>query len=215
MIDRWYNHPMREEEKNVAPQVTETQAEKSKAPIWEITATYLIALAVLLSDLVTKLLIENRLPLNESYVPFEKLEPIFKITHVSNTGAAFGLFPSGSTIIMVIAVIVSVVIVIYNQRLSASHKLYRIALGLQLGGALGNLLSRFRIGHVTDFLDFGPWPVSNIADISIVSGTILLGLLMLLEKDGGIIVGAEEPRANEQDDEALEQSDEAPMIWNE
>ena len=51
----------------------------------------------------------------------------------------------------------------------------RIAFGLQLGGAIGNLIDRFRLGHVTDFIDIGPWPIFNIADSSIVIG---IGLML-------------------------------------
>ena len=57
----------------------------------------------------------------------------------------------------------------------------RLALGLQLGGALGNLIDRFRIGHVTDFFDFGPWPVFNFADFFVVSGAILLAWIFWQE----------------------------------
>ncbi|HET6443271.1 MAG TPA: signal peptidase II [candidate division Zixibacteria bacterium] len=189
--------------------------EPKKASGLEIGITYIIALSILLADLATKLVIERNLEINQSYVPIEAIEAIFKITYVSNTGAAFGLFPTGSKVIMVVAVIVSLVIIIYNQKLPAHHSLFRVALGLQLGGALGNFLSRVRIGHVTDFLDFGPWPVSNIADISIVVGTILLGILMIFEKE-------ERPAADDSDisfetpeSQESEAGEESPVIWNE
>ncbi len=206
---------MIEEEKIVQTPAPEAPIEKQKASGRERVITYIIASSILILDLVTKLLIEDRLRINESYVPFESLEPIFKITHVSNTGAAFGLFPSGSKVIMVIAVIVSIVIIAYNQKLPANHKLFRVALGLQLGGALGNLLSRVRIGHVTDFLDFGPWPVSNIADISIVLGTILLGLLMILEKEEETHPDDEVSSGDPAENEHGETSEDSPVIWNE
>lgn len=206
---------MIEEEKIVQTPAPEAPIEKQKASGRERVITYIIASSILILDLVTKLLIEDRLRINESYVPFESLEPIFKITHVSNTGAAFGLFPSGSKVIMVIAVIVTIVIIAYNQKLPANHKLFRVALGLQLGGALGNLLSRVRIGHVTDFLDFGPWPVSNIADISIVLGTILLGLLMILEKEEETHPDDEVSSGDPAENEHGETSEDSPVIWNE
>jgi signal peptidase II len=60
--------------------------------------------------------------------------------------------------------------------------LLRVALGLQLGGALGNLLDRFTQGGVTDFLDFGPWPVFNIADAAVVAGVILMAYVLLQEE---------------------------------
>jgi signal peptidase II len=53
---------------------------------------------------------------------------------------------------------------------------------MQLGGALGNVIDRFRLGHVTDFLDFGPWPVFNLADTSIVAGVVILTWLMFQEQ---------------------------------
>jgi signal peptidase II len=140
---------------------------------------FLITALVLLLDHYSKTYVESRLPLNSTWAPIPEVESLFRITHVSNTGAAFGLFQSGSLILAIVAVVVSVVIVIYNRHLPGHLYWYRLALGLQLGGALGNLLSRIRLGHVTDFLDFGPVPVFNLADASIVTGTILLGFLMI------------------------------------
>ncbi|MFN2189647.1 MAG: signal peptidase II, partial [Candidatus Promineifilaceae bacterium] len=84
---------------------------------------------------------------------------------------------------------------------------------LQLGGALGNLLTRVRIGHVTDFLDFGPWPVSNVADISIVTGTILLGILMIFQNDEEAAETA--PTADQDGEEPVEAGEDSPVIWNE
>ena len=206
---------MIEEERIVQTPTPDPPVGEQKASGKERVITYIIATSIVLLDLLTKLVVEDRLRINESYVPFQSLEPFFKITHVSNTGAAFGLFPSGSEVIMVIAVIVSIVIIAYNQKLPANHKLFRLALGLQLGGALGNLLSRIRIGHVTDFLDFGPWPVSNVADISIVLGTILLGLLMILEKEEESVPANEISTGDLAENEDGEASEESPVIWNE
>lgn len=153
--------------------------EIQKASWRERTIVFVIMALVLLADHLSKIYVESRLPMNSTWAPFPEWEPFFRITHVSNTGAAFGLFQSGSLILAIVAVIVSVVIVLYNRHLPANLYWYRLALGLQLGGALGNLINRIRIGHVTDFLDFGPVPVFNLADTSIVTGTILLGFLMI------------------------------------
>ena len=155
---------------------------KQRASWQEQGIVFLVMGLVLLADQLSKLYIESRLPLNSTWAPFPEWESLFRITHVSNTGAAFGLFRSGNVILSVVAVVVSVVIILYNRSLPARMYWYRLALGLQLGGALGNLLSRIRIGHVTDFLDVGPVPVFNVADMSIVTGTILLGFLMLFDQ---------------------------------
>lgn len=150
-----------------------------KASWREQGIVFLVMALVLLVDHLTKAYVESWLPLNSTWAPFPGWESFFRITHVSNTGAAFGLFQSGSLVLSIVAVVVSVVIILYNRHLPAHLYWYRLALGLQLGGALGNLLSRIRLGHVTDFLDFGPVPVFNVADMSIVTGTILLGFLMI------------------------------------
>ena len=174
-----YNDRMIEEvrltEKEVAAPV------ERPSTITDQTLLLVVTAVVIILDHLTKLFIESWLPLNTSWQPWPEYAHLFQITHVSNTGAAFGLFPTGSNIFMVVAVLVAVIIIIYNYRLPAGHFLFRAALGLQLGGALGNLVDRIRLGHVTDFLDFGPWPVFNLADTSIVAGVAVLVLLMALE----------------------------------
>ena len=97
-----------------------------------------------------------------------------KFTFISNTGAAFGMFPQLGTVFMVIAVIVVAGIVIYHNQLPTENIWVRISLGLPLGGAMGNLLDRLMHGYVVDFVDIGFWPIFNIADLSIVLGVIFL-----------------------------------------
>lgn len=157
----------------------------------------LVAATVILADQMSKWLVEHQLPLNASWAPFPDYAHLFRITHVSNTGAAFGLFPSGSSLFTVIAAIVAVVILFYNFQLPAGYRILRVALGFQLGGALGNLVDRLRIGHVTDFLDFGPWPVFNLADTAIVAGVVLLGLLMLIEEREALLARKQEEQPAE------------------
>lgn len=138
---------------------------------------FLVAGAVILLDQASKWLVEQSLALYEVWAPIPAIEPLFRIMHATNTGAAFGLFQGGGLFFGVMALIVSAGIIYYNHTLPAGNNWLRIALGLTLGGALGNLIDRFRLGHVTDFLDFGPWPVFNVADMAVVGGAILLGWL--------------------------------------
>lgn len=177
---------MSEEPTNVAQDVKaggESTPQEAPAASWrEKGIVFLVMAIVLLADHLSKLYVEARMPMNSTWVPFPELESLFRITHVSNTGAAFGLFQSGSLVLSIVAVVVAVVIILYNFHLPGHLYWYRLALGLQLGGALGNLLSRVRLGHVTDFIDVGPIPVFNVADMSIVTGTILLGFLMLVNE---------------------------------
>lgn len=155
---------------------------EKKAPFSEIVILFLVMAIVLIVDQWTKHIVETWLPLNTTWAPIPGLASIFRVSHVANTGAAFGLFPTGSAIFTVVAILVAVFIVVYNFRLPAHHVLYRVALGLMLGGALGNLIDRLRQNHVTDFMDFGPWPVFNVADFCVVSGVIILAILMLREQ---------------------------------
>ena len=145
---------------------------------------YLIGTLVLLLDFVSKEIIRSNLPLYTYWAPFPALEPFFRITHTSNTGVAFGLFQfqSANLVFSLFALVISVGIVVFNQKLEPGNALLRVALGLQLGGALGNLLDRVTQGAVTDFLDFGPWPVFNVADTAVVAGVILMGYVLLQEE---------------------------------
>ena len=138
-----------------------------------------IAGFVILLDQLSKYTVEATLPLYRSWTPLEAV-PSFRISHVSNSGSAFGLFPAQSELFAWAALFVAVGIVIYNFSLPSGQKLLRLALGLQLGGALGNLVDRLRTGHVTDFIDFGPW-VFNLADAAIIMGAALLAWVMWQE----------------------------------
>ena len=126
-------------------------------------------------DQVTKAIVLNRLFYGQS-VPYDGF---IRITLTSNTGGAFGLFPD-QTMALVLASFVAIGILFFLYRShSLSSPLLRLSLGLQLGGALGNLVDRIRLGAVTDFIDVGPWPIFNVADASIVVGIILLLFLIL------------------------------------
>ncbi|MBC7237547.1 MAG: signal peptidase II [Chloroflexi bacterium] len=134
---------------------------------------------VVLVDQYTKHLVRQNIPLGASRGPFPWLEPIITFTHVRNTGAAFGLFPNLSIVFVLIALAVIVGIALYYRQLAQAAPLLPIALGLQLGGAAGNLIDRLSQGYVTDFLDLHVWPVFNVADSAVVIGTALLAYYAL------------------------------------
>ena len=143
---------------------------------------FAIAGLVLILDILSKEIIRNNLPLYTYWAPFPALEQFFRFTHKSNTGVAFGLFQNANLLFAIFASIVSIGIIFFNQKLEPGNALLRIALGLQLGGALGNLIDRILFGSVTDFLDFGPWPVFNVADTAVVAGVLLMGFVILREE---------------------------------
>lgn len=137
---------------------------------------------VLFLDQFSKFLVETRIPLYGYWAPIPALENILRLTHTANTGAVFGLFQGTGMFFAGLAVVVAGAIVYFNLTLPGGQWMLRIALGLQLGGALGNLTDRLRQGHVTDFIDVGPWYIFNVADMAIVGGVILFGILMILEE---------------------------------
>ena len=143
---------------------------------------FIIAGIIILLDQASKNLVESSLPLYTYYAPIPELENIFRITHTSNTGVAFGLFQNGNTIFAIFAVIVTIAIIIYNSKLEYGHKLLRLALGLQVGGAIGNLIDRIAYGHVVDFLlvyyQQWSWPAFNVADSAISVGVVLMLLAL-------------------------------------
>jgi len=108
------------------------------------------------------------------------IERFFHITYTQNYGAAFsilqnqrGLFVAISSIAVII--IFYILIRYYKQ----NNMMFSYSLSLIVAGAMGNLTDRIRLGYVIDFFDFRIWPVFNIADVSIVTGTLLLGLYIL------------------------------------
>jgi len=142
----------------------------------------LLVAATLLLDRWTKALIQNRFDLNES-IPV--IDGFFNITYVRNTGVAFGIFssvssPAKSVLLSVFTAFAAAVVITYSVRSPARNRLLQVALGLILGGALGNLYDRLAYGYVVDFLEFYAgnyhWPSFNVADSAISTGVILLAL---------------------------------------
>lgn len=146
-----------------------------------------VALLTLVADRVSKTVVADNMALYESWdLPVSFLRPLFYLTYTTNTGAAFGLFPDGGLFFVAVAFVVIAAIVFYYRHLPDGYPLVRVALGLQLGGALGNLTDRLRQGYVIDFINFNfwplkDWPVFNVADSAIVVGVALLALVMLRE----------------------------------
>lgn len=167
---------------------------------------FLILAVVIFLDQLTKYLVETRIPLYGVWAPIPALEGIFRIVHTANTGAVFGLFQGSGMFFAALAVVVAIAIAYFNMTLPGHQWLIRVALGLQLGGALGNLIDRLRQGHVTDFVDTGPWYIWNLADLAIVSGVILFGFAYLRE-----IRREEAVKRAEQAQTAAEQAEPRPL----
>lgn len=99
---------------------------------------------------------------------------------VRNTGSAFGLFQGGSDWIKIVAILAVALLGVYFVREATRDWLLSLALGLQVGGALGNIVDRFQHGYVVDFIDFPRFPTFNLADSAITVGVILLMYALLI-----------------------------------
>jgi signal peptidase II len=132
---------------------------------------------VVVVDQTTKRLAIDRLEGRESV---HVVDDVLRLTYVVNRGAAFGLLQDQTAFFVIVGVVVIGVIAASYRYLPRSGVRLHLALGLQLGGAVGNLIDRVRQGYVVDFVDFGYrsnwWPVFNVADSAIVVGVALLAL---------------------------------------
>ena len=133
------------------------------------------ALFVVFLDQFTKFLIKQNFQLNHS-IPI--IKNIFHLTYVTNTGSAFGLFKNLNVFFVFFSIIVIIVIFYYLKRVIENEKVLQFAVGLLLGGTIGNLIDRIAYGHVIDFIDFRIWPVFNIADSAVTISVILLIILL-------------------------------------
>ncbi len=145
----------------------------------------IVAAVVITVDQAVKYLVSTLLPLGGAWSPLPGPSPFFQIVQVPNTGVAFGLFKNLGIVFIIVPLIISGVIIYYARRLRTDQKFMALALGLTLGGALGNVIDRVRLGYVIDYFDIGIGSLrnaSNFADWSIVLGVILLGIATLLDE---------------------------------
>ncbi len=134
---------------------------------------------VVLADQAVKLGIARTMRLGES-IPV--LPGIFHITYIENPGAAFGMFANQRWVFIVAGILVVLAAGVMYRRIAETGRMVRWGAALLLGGAVGNLIDRVRLGRVIDFFDFRVWPVFNIADIGICVGVACL--IYALMNDG-------------------------------
>ena len=138
-----------------------------------------VSFFLVLADQAVKLGIARTMRLGES-IPV--LSGIFHITYIENPGAAFGMLANQRWFFIIAGILVILAACVMYRRLSETGRLVRLGAALLLGGAVGNLIDRIRLGRVIDFLDFRVWPVFNIADIGICVGVACL--IYTLMRDG-------------------------------
>jgi signal peptidase II len=141
---------------------------------------FLIAILVIVLDRMSKWLVAGSINLHDS---ISVLPGFFRLTHVQNSGAAFGLFAESSSewkvaILILFSILALAVVSALLWKNSHSMTTTGVGLALIMGGAVGNLWDRLLTGHVVDFFDFYlgsyHWPAFNVADSAIVIGALLL-----------------------------------------
>ncbi|MBR9691920.1 signal peptidase II [Candidatus Woesearchaeota archaeon] len=143
----------------------------------KILIIFLTPLVIVLLDQLTKLAVVKIVELQQS-TPL--LQNIFHLTYIQNTGAGFGFFQNSTSLLIWFSIIV-IGLILYFYEAIPENRYVQFAVALILGGTLGNLIDRIRLGYVIDFIDFRIWPAFNIADAAITIGVI--GLVIYLVKN--------------------------------
>jgi signal peptidase II len=157
---------------------------------------YLVSIVIVIADQVSKWVVLQNLPLGLSR---PALGNFLMLTHTRNTGGAFSLFPAGNSTFVVVAIIAIGALVFAYHRFQKTNLFVSAALGLALGGAIGNLIDRIKYGYVIDFFDLHAgtnhtvWPIFNIADSAITVGILLLAVHFLFAKESAPVNSKERP----------------------
>lgn len=153
-----------------------------KTPLFNYLFLFTGAALIIGIDQISKALARQNIPPGGSWMPLEWLAPFLRFVHQTNSGAAFGMFQGNSLIFAILAVIISLGIIYYFPQVAHSSWGLRVALTMQLGGALGNLVDRILFnGQVTDFITLLSFTIINLADAFVTIGTGILILTLLIE----------------------------------
>lgn len=140
------------------------------------------SLFIIIIDQVTKFIVKKFVHPDE---PIQIIDRYVQLNHITNPGLAFGIKIGERPFLIFFALIATIVVLILIFRLKEDHLWTRIALASILGGAIGNLIDRIIFGEVVDFIEIGPWPIFNIADVAVTFGMIILIIHLLFDKKKG------------------------------
>lgn len=151
------------------------------------TGVIAAGLVVVVLDQITKSVISQTLGRPDVPHSVEVVGNWVRLSYTTNSGAAFGMFPAGTIVFTIIAIIAVPVLLLARSYVADRSWWITVIFGMMAGGALGNLLDRIRMGHVVDFIDVGignlRWPSFNVADSSFVVGVILLAIYLSFTGD--------------------------------
>lgn len=155
-------------------------------------AFWITAATVVALDQITKAIVRSTMEIGERWPSGDW--PVY-FRHVTNTGAAFGSLQNATTLLIVMTFIGLAAIYLYYRNPPFQHWIASIAIGLMLGGAVGNLIDRVRVRRVVDFVHFPHFPNFNVADASINLGVAILII-------GYLLFGAKKAQPDETDEDA-------------
>ncbi|HET7636870.1 MAG TPA: signal peptidase II [Candidatus Limnocylindria bacterium] len=140
-------------------------------------ALLVVAAVILVADQLTKALVVANIDPGER---IDVIGDVVQLWHAQNAGAAFSLFQGGLLLFLVVSVVALAMVAYFHRAFRGESRWLQLILGMVLGGTLGNLVDRIRLGYVTDFLSVGigqtRWPTFNVADSALVVG---IGLLVI------------------------------------
>lgn len=161
--------------------VATTGSEKAPVSVRRWVVFGGLALAVVILDQLTKVVVARTFPIGSTT---QVLGDFVRIVPGANSGAIFGLFRDQAWLFAILSLGVLALIVVSHARSAEAGSLMSVALGLLLGGAIGNLIDRFRVGYVLDFVDMGigalRWYTFNVADAAISISIVLLLVTSIL-----------------------------------
>lgn len=148
----------------------------SRAQLWLFSTALVIAAL----DQVVKRVVVNAMQLGQS---IDVVGSVVRLTRTSNTGGAFGLLRGRGSWFIVVSLVAALAIAAMSRQIAKGRRIERLAFGLIMGGAVGNLIDRIRVGSVTDFVDIGGsvyrFPAFNVADSAITIGVTLLAVSLV------------------------------------
>jgi signal peptidase II len=153
--------------------------------VLRISEVVALPLAVLVADQLTKWWVQAELTLNE---PVRILGDNVRLLYIHNEGAAFGISVGehSPTLFLILASAASILVLYLLFVTPGAQRLQRFALSLILGGAVGNIIDRVRLGQVVDFIQVGVtghyWPIFNVADSAVTVGAVVLGIAYLRDR---------------------------------
>ncbi len=141
----------------------------------------LVAGAVLALDQLTKFLVVQKIGMGNAWYPLPNFE-FFRIAGTYNTGTACGYFPQLSIVFTFAPFLILAAVIWFYRSQAKPSWLLSLAIGLIIGGAVGNLLDRLRLGYVVDFVAVGTFPIFNVADAAVSTAVVLMLLWSLREE---------------------------------